>query len=474
MADVAITAAAITLLPLHCAIMSATATTTLAAADPDNTAGHKNMQQLILLRWMAVLGQVLTIGLTWGVLDISLPLDIMLTLVLALVVFNAISVLRLQARRPVANTELLVALLVDVGILTAQLYCSGGTSNPFIFLYLLQAGLAAVLLRPWSSWVVAGATVLCIAGLALTSQPLVLPPGRGMGLTDPYTEGLLLCFVLNAVLLVLFITRIQRNLRDRDEHLAALRQRATEEEHIVRMGLLASGAAHELGTPLSTLAVILGDWQRMPSLANDAQLQQDIREMQAQLLRCKTIVSGILTSAGETRGEAPVASTLHTFLDQLIAQWRSLHANARLQVENHFGEDLRIVSDTALQQMLGNVLDNAHDASPHWQRLVIERRDEHLVLVVQDAGAGFAPEILAQLGKPYQSTKGKPGGGLGLFLSINVARTLGGSLSVRNLSDDDGNIRSLVRGGEVTICLPLAALALEKTPQEDMREDVHA
>jgi len=429
--------------------------------DPDNTAGHKNMQQLILLRWMAVLGQILTIGFAWGVLDIALPLDVMLTLVLALAVFNAVSILRLQARRPVANTELLVALLVDVGILTAQLYCSGGTGNPFIFLYLLQAGLAAVLLRPWSSWVVAGATVLCMAGLALAHQPLVLPTGRGMGLTDPYTEGLLLCFVLNAVLLVLFITRIQQNLRERDAHLAALRQRAVEEEHIVRMGLLASGAAHELGTPLSTLAVILGDWQRMPPFRQDAQLQQDIREMQAQVLRCKSIVSGILISAGETRGDAPVASTVHAFLAALLEQWQGSRTGHQLVVDNRFGADVRIVADTALQQMIINVLDNARDASPHWQRLLIERRVEHgedcLVLTVQDAGAGFAPEILAQLGKPYQSTKGKPGGGLGLFLSMNVARTLGGSLSVRNVSAVEAN----ARGAEVTIRLPLVALALE-------------
>jgi len=443
--------------------------------DPDNTAGHKNMQQLILLRWMAVLGQILTIGFAWGVLDMALPLDVMLALVLALAVFNAISILRLQARRPVANTELFVALLVDVGILTAQLYCSGGIGNPFVFLYLLQAGLAAVLLRPWSGWMVVGITVLCMAGLALFSQPLplLLPPDAGMGLAHPYTEGLLLCFVLNAVLLVLFITRIQQNLRDSDAHLAALRQRAAEEEHIVRMGLLASGAAHELGTPLSTLAVILGDWQRMLPFRQDAPLQQDIQEMQAQVLRCKSIVSGILISAGETRGDAPVASTVHAFLAALLEQWQGSRTGNQLVVDNRFGADVRIVADTALQQMIINVLDNARDASPHWQRLLIERRVERtedcLVLTVQDAGAGFAPEILAQLGKPYQSSKGKPGGGLGLFLSMNVARTLGGSLRVRNVSAVEAN----ARGAEVTIRLPLVALALEDAQEKAEQEKAH-
>lgn len=426
--------------------------------DPDGAAGRNNMQQLILLRWLAALGQVVTIGVAYFLFDIPLPIDVMLTLVLLLAVFNSISVLRLQARRPVTNMELFVALMVDVGILTAQLYCSGGTTNPFIFLYLLQATLAAMLLQAWSTWAIVGITTLCVAGLALAGQPLSLPLDHDMGLASPYIQGLLLCFVLNAALLVVFITRINHNLRDRDEHLAALRQRATEEEHIVRMGLLASGAAHELGTPLSTLAVILGDWQHIAPFTDDVELRQEVSEMQAQVLRCKAIVNGILMSAGETRGDAPIETTVHRFLDSLVSQWRTSRGATRLAYDNHFGPDMRIVSDSALKQMISNVLDNALEASPHWQHLIVERQGEQLVLTVQDGGPGFAPDILPQLGKPYQSSKGKPGGGLGLFLSINVARTLGGHLEARNLPGS---------GAAVTLTLPLSSLALDETEAAD-------
>jgi len=89
------------------------------------------------------------------------------------------------------------------------------------------------------------------------------------------------------------------------------------------MGLLASGAAHELGTPLSTVCVILGDWQRMPAIAADPQMLEEIDEMQVQVQRCKSIVSGILLSAGEARGESPVATTVRTFLDELVEEWRA-------------------------------------------------------------------------------------------------------------------------------------------------------
>ena len=104
------------------------------------------------------------------------------------------------------------------------------------------------------------------------------------------------------VLLVIFIARISRNLRSRDAHVADLRRRAAEEDGIVRMGLFASGAAHELGTPLASLSVILADWRRMPELDRSPELADDVAEMEAELARCKAIVTDILHSAGEPRG----------------------------------------------------------------------------------------------------------------------------------------------------------------------------
>ena len=115
-------------------------------------------------------------------------------------------------------------------------------------------------------------------------------------------------------LLVLFITRIQRNLRARDAQSA-------EEDHIVRMGLLASGAAHELGTPLSTVLVILSDWQQMPMFNSDPAIAEELRDMLGQLDRCKAIVSAILTSSGATRGEGTVRTTVNEFLGELVEEW---------------------------------------------------------------------------------------------------------------------------------------------------------
>jgi two-component system sensor histidine kinase RegB len=424
---------------------------TASAADVEYVAGHKNMLQLIELRWIAVVGQITTIAGAMLVFDVHLPLVQMLEVLACLIAFNVASHLRWHEHRPVTNNELFLALLVDVASLTMQLYLSGGTTNPFAFLYLLQVILSAVLLEAWSTWIIVGITLACLAGLSIFAKPLSLPFDQARGIASLYVQGMLICFVLNAALLVVFISRITNTLKARATQLADLRQRAAEEEHIVRMGLLASGAAHELGTPLATLSVILGDWKRMREFKSNPDLLEEIDEMQIQLKRCKSIVSGILLSAGEARGESATRTTIRAFLDKLVDDWRTSRPAARLMYENRIGEDLPVVFDETLKQTVDNLLDNALEASPDWVGLEAAMEAGTLVLSVLDRGPGFAPALLAQFGKPYQSSKGRPGGGLGLFLVVNVARTLGGTVAAANRSEG---------GARVTLTLPLSAIAL--------------
>lgn len=422
-----------------------------AGQAPERLAGRKNLLQLIQLRWLAVAGQLATILIVEFALDVPLPLMPMLTMLAVLVLFNLANWLRTRLALPISHRELFAGLLVDVAVLTGQLYYAGGVSNPFIYLYLLQVAVSSVLLQPRHTWAIVVVTSLGFAALTRWHQPLAMPHLADASLSAPYIGGLLLCFVLNASLLVIFIGRIGHNLRQRDATLADLRQRAAEEEHIVRMGLLASGAAHELGTPLATLSVILGDWARMAPFAGEPELREEIDEMQVQLARCKTIVTGILQSAGESRGEAPLETTLHDFLDELVAHWRATRPVQALEYRRDDLPDLPIISDTALKQMIDNVLDNALEAAPEspLRLMVACDDDEHLSLRVLDEGPGFAATMLERLGKPYQSSKGRPGGGLGLFLSVNVARTLGGTITARNRPEG---------GAEVLITLPLESL----------------
>ncbi len=416
-------------------------------------AGRRNMQLLIQLRWLAVGGQLVTIQLVHFIMGIALPLAPLLGAIAILVTVNLASKPLVKRRTAITNGELTAALLFDVIVLGWQLHFSGGLANPFASLFLLQVVLGAILLRPASSWGVAAAAMIALGVLSLDPQPLTLPSDHHGDALSLYLKGSLVAFALIAVLLVAFVTRISRNLRESDASLAAIRQRAAEEDHIVRMGLLASGAAHELGTPLSSLSVLIGDWRRIPRLADDGELQADIEDMDAAVKRCKSIVSGILMSAGEARGIAPRVTSMRAFLDDIVAEWRASRLPGIVDYDDRFGEDIAIVSDPALRQVIGNVIDNAAEMSPEWIGISAAREQDALILSVTDSGPGFAPDMLTGFGQPYRSTKGKPGGGLGLFLLVNVLRKMGGEASAENLPQG---------GARVRISLPLSALAYER------------
>lgn len=423
---------------------------TRRAGLPEAEAGRRNMRLLIQLRWIAVGGQLVTIAVVRWLMEVDLPLATLLPVPILLAAINLLSLPLLRRRAGVSNGELTAALLIDIAALAWQLHQSGGLTNPFTSLFLLQVVIGAMLLRPASSWAMVGAAGIALGLLAIDSVPLDLHERHRADPLALYLQGSLICFALIAVLLVLFVTRINRNLRDSDAALASARQQAAEENHIIRMGLLASGAAHELGTPLSTLSVILGDWQRMPRIGEDPELAADIADMQAEVARCKAIVGGILMSAGEARGEAPAVTTMRRFLDGIVADWRAVRLPRTVHYTDRFGEDVAIVSDPALKQVIGNVIDNALEVSPRWIGITASREEDSLVLEIADRGPGFSPEMLAAFGQPYRSSKGRSGGGLGLFLLVNVARKLGGGAEARNREDG---------GAVVRLTLPLDVIA---------------
>jgi two-component system sensor histidine kinase RegB len=428
---------------------------------PRGSASRANVILLTQLRWTAVFGQLATIVIVSQGLGVKLELAPLLLAPLLLIVVNLASASVVLRRRDFTQGVLFSALMVDVIALCWQLYHSGGATNPFTFLFLLQIVIAAVILDlRWSSLVAINAC-LCMLLLTYFYVPLQLPARYAQHPFELYIYGSLFCFVLAAVLLIVFVARLDFTRRESDAKLAALRQQAIEEDHIIRMGLLASGAAHELGTPLSSISVILGDWARQPGIADDPDMAADLADVRRELARCKNIVSGILMSAGEMRGVDPAVTTLRGFLGEILEEWRA-RMPGELRFIDRIAEDRSIVSDPGLRQVIGNVIDNAVEVSP--DLVVIEASVEHgsehgrLVLTVSDRGPGFAADMLPRVGQPYASTKGRDGGGLGLFLVVNVIRKLGGKVAVDNLADG---------GARVQLAIPLATLAYEPRKGDD-------
>lgn len=417
-------------------------------------ASGRNMVLLVQLRWMAVVGQLVTIWVAVDLLGVRLPLPQLVAVPVLLALVNLATWIMGREREGYSHLELLAALMLDVGSLAWQLWFSGGTTNPFAFLFLLQIVIGAILLPPGWSWIVAALSAAAYAGLSFNYLPLDLPAPYSDAPMPLFLMGSLVCFLLIAALLVFFVIRIDRNRRQSDAALAALRQQAAEEHHIVRMGLLASGAAHELGTPLATISVLLGDWRHHPALAQNSELLGEVEEMATELQRCKTIVTGILQSAGEARGERPEVTTLRQFVRTIAEEWGA-RSDGIVLLEDRIGEDdADIVSDPALRQVIGNVIANALEVSPHFVLLSASVEAGQAVISVRDHGPGFAPEMLEAFGRPYSSTKGRAGGGLGLFLVVNVLRKLGGKVEVGNPVDG---------GALVHISLPLASLAFGRS-----------
>lgn len=421
---------------------------------PSDTAAAENMRQLVQLRWLAAAGQLLTILIVRYRLGVPLPMEPMLMVVAALGAVNLLS-LSLIRRQRVTNWGLLLSLGFDVCALTVQFYLSGGADNPFVSLYLLQVVLGAVLLDFWSASALVALTAAGFALLTRVHQPLLLPPELASARRSLFLFADWLCFALVAVLLVMFIGRIGGILRHRDASIAELRRRAAEEDGIVRMGLLASGAAHELGTPLASLSVILSDWRRDPRIMKHPGLAEEIADMVGEVDRCKAIVTGVLQQAGEPRGIAPEPVGACAFLTTIAEDWRALYDSEPLFVDIKLDEEEAIIADPALRQAIWNVLENARDASPGQVVLVADRQGDALKVTVSDRGDGFPPELLASLGQPVQSSKGA-GHGVGLFLTSNVVRKLGGQLMVENRE----------RGAAVTMTFPLATIGANEVARK--------
>ena len=413
-------------------------------------AGRRNMLLLIQLRWFAVVGQALTMAIVhWG-FGIALPMGWMLLAPAALVILNIVSRPLVLRRQTVTDGEIFMSLCIDAAALTWMLYFSGGSTNPFSPLFIMQIVLAAVLLKRRYVWAFVLGSSAILALLTVFHRPMPLPQDA-YGTLGLLAQGAQINFMLIAVLLAAFVSGTIRNIRARDAYMAESRQQAAEQEHIVRMGLLASGAAHELGTPLASLSVILSDWKLDKTIAEQPELVEDVDQMRAEVERCKVIVTNILMAAGAARGEAPRFRRFSDFLNEIVEEWRErINNTVVIHLNGPSPLNPSIIADGALKQVLSALLDNAAEAGATEVTVDAVADQEVLIMTCTDNGPGMPPEILKNLGQPYQSTKGRAGSGLGLFLLVNVMRTLGGSVEAQNLKQG---------GTQIRLRLPREALA---------------
>ncbi|MDD5296429.1 MAG: ATP-binding protein [Rhodocyclaceae bacterium] len=437
---------------------------------PALPAGH--LPRLVNLRWLEVASQFLVLGIARLGLGMDLPVAAMAGVTLSLAGANALTWLRLRSHWPVTDTELFSQLCADVLALATLLYLSGGSANPFVSLLLLPLTIAATTLAPRLAWAMAALTVATYTLLLFHSLPLpepsiqlplvqrlvvgdALPPdachveppaGSHGGHNSPSTAGtsgnatgfalhvlgMWFNFLVSGLVVAFFLTRMAATLRDRERELAAAREKALRHEQILALGTLAAGAAHQLGTPLSTLAVVLREME-LEHGADDPRLAEDLALARQQVGRCKGILSDILADAGHHRSEGGEAVDVESFLRSMVEDWRLLRPGVKLRLDMDGPRPApSLMTDRTLGHALLNLLDNAADASPELEvELRVRWQAASCVLEILDRGAGFTST--PQPGRPFLSTKADKGGlGIGLFLSNATLERFGGKVELFN------------------------------------------
>lgn len=395
----------------------------------DADASAINLRWIVRLRWGAALGQSAVILLARELFHLDLPL-VALFSVIGLEVATNVACARLLTRNSVKEWVLAGVMALDVLLLTVLLHLSGGSFNPFNFLYLVHLALAAVVLRPRHTWGLVVLSLVCFGTLfggvlGLPAQDHVHHAEQ----MDMHLRGMWVAFAVAAVFIVYFVDRIRRALADRGAELERSRQRAARGERLASLGTLAAGAAHELATPLGTIALAAGELQAAIARGSRDSLTADATLIQDQVRRCRAILDRM--AAGEAPGEAPVAVTLGELAESVAAVMRDLGPIELASMSDAARRDV-VVPRNAVEQALRALVKNACDASRGTPVTIGAGHDATMAWIeVRDRGTGMSPEILARLGEPFFTTKETGTGmGLGVYLTHAVAEQLGGGLEI--------------------------------------------
>lgn len=408
---------------------------------------------LVTVRWTTLGAAVAAVLAGRSALAVPVPLGLAFGLLALAALSNLWLMWSVRAERTAGLSTAAGSLVCgDVALLSFLLSRSGGVLNPASVVFLVQIVLAALVLgRAWT-WIVTALSVGGYAALFLSSTSglnaaQMMHPEIGL-----HMRGMWLAFALTALIVAILVTRLAIAVERRDRALADLRERTARASRFAGLATLATGAAHELSTPLATIAVAARELERaLARQQADGTLREDARLIRAEADRCRRLLDDLAGRLGEPAGQAPLASSLadvlSAVLDRLSAAERT---RVRLEVE---GEAAVRWPTGVVAPAVANLVRNGLQASAAGALVHVAARPVgdcvHIVSV--DRGRGMTADELARAGEPFFTTKSPGAGtGLGLFVTRSIAEQLGGSLT---LSSTPG------RGTTATIVLPRDVVA---------------
>lgn len=392
---------------------------------------NRNLVRLTIVRGITWTGFLAGIIIGIEGLGFALDLPAVIGVILVMGLINVATWWRLGRPRAVTHREYLAHLLADMAGLTLLFYFTGGSTNPFINYYLVPVTIAAATL-PWRhAWAVAAAGMAGYSFLMIFYHPV---PQLGMPHDEAginlHTLGMWLNFALSAGLVTFFIYKMARALRGRDQALSRTREAVLRNEQVLAVATQAAGTAHELGTPLSTMAVLLKEMRE--DAKGNALLEKDIDLLRQQVDTCKSRLRHLVDSADRRRMARPEIRDAQEWLAGVVQRWLVLRPDVghRLEIAGRRAPP-KLGVDATLDQALTNLLNNAADANPDDITIQLDWNDEEVVIDIRDHGPGVSLSIADQLGETFVSTKSK-GLGIGLFLTHATINRFGGGVSLYN------------------------------------------
>lgn len=420
---------------------------------------------LLQLRWFAVVGQLITISVAGFFFLEQLPVAPLLVLVGFTAATNIVygvwlrgesannaSQFATEATIPPPSDRAYVPkvvgtgyssafkirvatglMILDLVTLTAMLHFSGGVDNPFAAFYFVNLAVAGVVLQPRWAWFLAGLAVACFASLLLDSVPLeFLRATETDGALGIKHLGAFIAFATCASVVTYFVTSTAAELTNRERELRLAQAEQARGRQLESLSTLAAGAAHELATPMSTVLLIARELQHnLESVDVPQSVRRDLEVIDSELRHCRAILSRMRSAAGDHAGEQWQQTTVGDLLDVVLEGIREPHrVDISPDTERYEDQQLWLPSE-AIAQTIRNLIHNGLDASPEEFSVMVDIQTDQQAFVVriQDWGEGMPEDILERIGQPFFTTK-EPGRGmgLGLFLSVNVVRRLGGKL----------------------------------------------
>ena len=375
-----------------------------------------NVNWFLKLRWAAVAGQLLTVLSVSLGLNVRMPL-IPLLMIIGLTVLTNLFFLfwydrigrsdRWSARGGHGSWVVDAVMTLDVLLLGGLLYFTGGADNPFSVFFLVNLALAAVVVQSEWIWVIGGLAILCFSLLISWHVPLDILEDRGKiasfsGLLSVRYEGQMVAFSTATIAIAYFIAHLTRELRERDAELAAARLRKGRDEKLDALATLAAGAAHELATPLSTIAVVARELERqLESTGASRDCVEDARLIRTELAQCRTILDRMAGRAGESVGEGMSEMTVSELVEEMLA---GLPHTDRVEVFHVNEPSLTLnLPRVAIGQALRGIVKNAIDAAGRNGRIQIQTCTigNNIGVEIRDSGPGMPDAILKRAGEPF-------------------------------------------------------------------------